>query len=356
MSCENQIVAADLFCGVGGLTHGLTRAGIEVRLGVDIDPACQFPMERNNSAKFLKADVSKLCKSEILHAFGNAKVTLLAGCAPCQPFSSYSQTTRREEKHGDWGLLLAFSSLVLSVRPTFVTMENVPPLRRQEIFAQFVSVLMEAGYYIDHEVVDGRDIGLPQRRQRLVMVASLLGAIKLPKIRKPKVTVRDTISNLPPISAGSSDLNDPLHVSASLSTINLQRIRHSKPGGTWRDWPKDIISPCHTRETGETYPSVYGRMEWDEPAPTMTTQFYGFGNGRFGHPEQDRAISLREAAMLQGFPKDYAFVSPESPIHFSTLGRLIGNAVPVPLGEYIGCVFNEHLKKTSRKYEETTDC
>lgn len=344
MSSEAQIAAVDLFCGVGGLTHGLTKAGIDVRLGVDLDPACRYPMEQNNAARFLEADVSKLCASDILAAFGDARVTLMAGCAPCQPFSSYSQPARREKRHADWELLNSFSSLVLSVRPTFVTMENVPPLRRQEIFGQFVAALKEAGYYVDFAVVDGRDIGLPQRRQRLVLVASILGPIKLPKVGKPKVTVRDTIANLPPIPAGKADATDPLHVSASLSAMNLKRIRHSKPGGTWRDWPKDLIAPCHTRDTGTTYPSVYGRMEWDEPAPTMTTQCYGFGNGRFGHPEQDRAISLREAAMLQSFPKDYAFVPPNEPINFSTLGRLIGNAVPVLLGEYIGSVLIEHLK------------
>lgn len=345
---ETQIVAVDMFCGVGGLTHGLTKAGIDVRLGVDLDPACRFPMEQNNAAKFLEADVSKLCASDILRAFGDARVTLMAGCAPCQPFSSYSQSVRREKRHADWGLLTSFSSLVLSVRPTFVTMENVPPLRKQEIFHQFVAALEEAGYHVDSDVVDGRDIGLPQRRQRLVLIASILGPINLPKISKPKVTVRDTIAVLPPIAAGGGDPFDALHVSASLSATNLKRIRHSKPGGTWRDWPKDLVAPCHARDTGATYPSVYGRMEWDEPAPTMTTQCYGFGNGRFGHPEQDRAISLREAAMLQSFPKDYAFVPPGKPVNFNTLGRLIGNAVPVILGEYIGDVLTEHLKLYDR--------
>lgn len=344
MSSETQIVAVDLFCGVGGLTHGLIKAGIDVRLGVDLDPACRFPIEQNNAAKFLEADVSKLSSSDILAAFGDARVTLMAGCAPCQPFSSYSQPARREKQHADWELLTAFSSLVLSVRPTFVTMENVPPLMKQEIFRQFVAALEEAGYHVDFEVINGRDIGLPQRRQRLVLVASILGPIKLPQVCKPKVTVRDTIADLPRIAAGKADATDPLHVSASLSATNLKRIRHSKPGGTWRDWPEDLVAPCHTRDTGTTYPSVYGRMEWDEPAPTMTTQCYGFGNGRFGHPEQDRAISLREAAMLQSFPKDYAFVPPGKPINFSTLGRLIGNAVPVLLGEYIGSVLTEHLK------------
>ena len=133
MNGENQIFAVDLFCGVGGLTHGLTRAGVQVRLGVDSDPACRFPMEANNAAKFLEADVAELLPSEIIAAFEDSKVTLLAGCAPCQPFSSYSQSARRDGPHQDWGLLSAFSDLVLAVRPTLVTMENVPPLRKQPI-------------------------------------------------------------------------------------------------------------------------------------------------------------------------------------------------------------------------------
>lgn len=348
MSAESQIVAVDLFCGVGGLTHGLTRAGIKVQLGVDLDPACRFPMEANNAAKFLQADVGLLMPFDIQKEFGDSQITLLAGCAPCQPFSSYAQSAKREKPHQDWDLLSAFSKLVLAVRPTLVTMENVPPLRKQQIFKDFIADLNEAGYHLDFRVVDGRDIGLPQRRQRLVLVASLLGPIAIPDANKPQVTVRDTISGLPALAAGESDPNDPLHAAASLSELNLARIRHSKPGGTWRDWPKELVSACHTRNTGSTYPSVYGRMEWDKPAPTMTTQCYGFGNGRFGHPEQDRAISLREAAMLQSFPKDYAFVPEGVPINFSTLGRMIGNAVPVLLGEYIGEILVDHVKAHGR--------
>lgn len=343
MITPSEIVAVDLFCGVGGLTHGLTRAGIKVNLGVDLDPACRFPMEANNATKFIEADVSKILPSDIQQAFTNADVTLMAGCAPCQPFSSYSQSARREKPHEDWELLSAFSKLVLAVRPTLVTMENVPPLCKQQIFRDFVADLHSEGYHVDFRVVDGRDIGLPQRRQRLVLVASSLGPIVIPDVSKGKVTVRDVIAGLPKIGAGESDPSDPLHAAASLSKLNMERIQHSKPGGTWRDWPKNLVSACHAKETGATYPSVYGRMKWDEAAPTMTTQCYGFGNGRFGHPDQDRAISLREAAMIQSFPKDYDFVPRGDPISFSTLGRMIGNAVPVLLGEFIGEVLTEHV-------------
>lgn len=344
MTEDAQIVAVDLFCGMGGLTHGLSKAGVAVRLGVDLDPACRYPIEANNAARFLEADVGELLPSDVQTAFDDAQITLLAGCAPCQPFSSYAQSAKRDAPHGDWDLLRSFSRLVLAVRPTLVTMENVPPLMKQPIFKDFVADLHGAGYNLDFKVVDGRNIGLPQRRQRLVLVASLLGPITIPDAEKPSATVRDAIANLPPLSAGSSDPEDPLHAAAALSDLNLARVRHSKPGGTWRDWPSELVAPCHARATGSTYPSVYGRMEWDKPAPTMTTQCYGFGNGRFGHPEQDRAISLREAAMIQSFPKDYAFVPPGTPINFNSLGRMIGNAVPVLLGEFIGEILVGHVK------------
>lgn len=351
MSNEVEIAAVDLFCGVGGLTQGLTRAGVDVRLGIDLDPACRFPMEANNAAKFLEADVSALMPSDILSAFEDSDITLMAGCAPCQPFSSYSQSARKKGPHKDWELLSSFSKLVLKVRPKLVTMENVPPLRKQQIFKDFVSDLHGAGYHVDFSVVDGRDVGLPQRRQRLVLVASLLGPITIPEVAKPQVTVRDTISELPEIAAGSADPKDPLHASASLSDKNLERIRHSKPGGTWRDWPENLVAACHSRASGSTYPSVYGRMEWDQPAPTMTTQCYGFGNGRFGHPDQDRAISLREAAMLQSFPKDYKFLPEDARVNFNTLGRMIGNAVPVMLGEFIGELLVEHVRAQGGRSE-----
>ena len=343
MSCENQIAAVDLFCGAGGLTHGLTLAGVEVRLGVDVDPAYRFPIEANNATKFMEADVANLIPSDVLLAFADSEITLLAGCAPCQPFSSYSQSARRNEPHEDWELLSSFSKLIRKVRPTLVTMENVPPLRKRRVFGEFVADMLDAGYFVDFELVDGRDIGIPQKRRRLVLVASLLGPITIPETAKPTVTVRDAISCLPPIEAGAADPDDPLHASASLSELNLARIRHSKPGGTWRDWPEYLIAGCHVRKSGATFPSVYGRMEWDLPAPTITTQCYGFGNGRFGHPEQDRAISLREAAILQSFPEDYAFAPDDSAVSINALGRMIGNAVPVLLGKYIGEIFVDHV-------------
>ena len=157
------------------------------------------------------------------------------------------------------------------------------------------------------------------------------------------LTVRDAIGSLSPIKAGSAHEDDALHTASKLSSLNLERIRASQPGGTWRGWPEYLIAECHRRRTGHTYPGVYGRMAWDVPTPTITTQFFGFGNGRFGHPEQDRAISLREGAILQGFPQKYAFAPDNTRIHFKALGRMIGNAVPVTLGRTIGHSIMRHI-------------
>jgi DNA (cytosine-5)-methyltransferase 1 len=162
-------------------------------------------------------------------------------------------------------------------------------------------------------------------------------------------SVRETIADLPPITAGEADPRDNLHASSKLSDINLKRIRSSVPGGTWRDWDESLLATCHRKATGATYPSVYGRMEWDKQSPTITTQCFGFGNGRFGHPEQDRAITLREAAMLQTFPRTYKFVPNGGRVVFDKLGRLIGNAVPVRLGEVIADALVSHVAKVWRE-------
>jgi len=348
MSALCRISAVDLFCGAGGLTHGLSSADIDVRLGVDIDPASEHPFSRNNDAEFLLQDVSTLTAGQISEKFVPGTFTLLAGCAPCQPFSTYSQKAKRDGSvrknrgHGDdWRLVERFGELIKAVQPDLVTMENVPPLLRAPVYRRLLESL--GGYSVDAQVVDCERIGLPQTRKRLVLVASRLGPIQLPQFDRERTSVRSTIRQLPPLRAGEVDPSDRLHRASRLSAVNLKRIRASVPGGTWRDWPEELKAPCHVRATGVTYPSVYGRMKWDEPSPTITTQCFGFGNGRFGHPEQDRAISLREAAMLQGFPRTYSFLPEGEPVSFATLGRLIGNAVPVTLGKTIGEILVAHV-------------
>jgi len=340
----SKISCVDLFCGAGGLTHGFILEGIEVAAGIDMDPACRFPYETNNQSTFVQRDINTVSATELKEIFGEADVTILAGCAPCQPFSTYAQRYELDGKDGKWGLLYEFARLATGAKPDVITMENVPTVARHEVFHDFVDTLKRLGYNVWFDVVDSSHYGVPQMRRRMVLLASKHGDITMiePTQEKPK-TVRQAIGRLRPLSAGEAAPRDKLHVTSTLSEKNLKRIKVSKPGGTWRDWPKHLVADCHRAEGGRTYPGVYGRMEWDKPAPTMTTQCYGFGNGRFGHPEQDRAISLREAAILQSFPRDYVFVPKNGEVNFTVLGRLIGNAVPVALGRAIARSINMHL-------------
>lgn len=339
-----RISAVDLFCGVGGLTHGLIEAGIVVSVGVDLDPSCKFPFTENNSASFIQKDVKDLSAEEIRPYFAPNTFSLLAGCAPCQPFSTYSRAKRSQKRGLDWQLLREFGRLVQDLQPDLVSMENVAQLAGHEVFNEFISAL--AGYHMSWSLVECSTLGVPQSRKRLVLLASKLGphGLEMPTGPESSRTVRDVISDLPPIDAGESHPDDPLHTASSLSILNMKRMLASRPGGTWRDWDPALRTKCHMRDSGSSYPSVYGRMEWDKVAPTITTQCFGYGNGRFGHPEQNRAISLREAAMLQTFPRTYRFIADGEPVLFSRLGRLIGNAVPVRLGEVIGQVLQRHVE------------
>ena len=186
---------------------------------------------------------------------------------------------------------------------------------------------------------------MPQNRRRLILIGSILGPISLDQKKvSRKVTVKDAIGQLPKIGAGEKLESDPLHRSPKLRDINLKRILHSLPGGTWDDWPEEIRADCHKKHSGATYKSVYGRMVWDDTSPTITTQCYGYGNGRFGHPEQNRAITLREAAILQSFPMDYKFIGKNTPFSFQKLGTMIGNAVPPIIGQVIGRTFVRHVE------------
>jgi DNA (cytosine-5)-methyltransferase 1 len=342
-----SVAAIDLFCGAGGLTRGLEDAGINVALGVDLDPSCTFPYEKNNKARFLLKSVSDVTGHEINKIFDVSNFTLLAGCAPCQPFSKY-RLGKSDESDDRWNLLAQFQRLVRETKPDIVTMENVPRLQRESVFASFVKSLESQGYNVWNEVVNCSDYGVPQQRERLVLLASRLGSISLKPIVSRRKTVREAIGKLPPIIAGEICENDPLHQASRLSLLNYTRIRASTPGGTWRDWDDELVADCHKKKSGKTYPAVYGRMMWDQPSPTVTTQFFGFGNGRFGHPEQDRALSLREGAILQSFPKGYKFCKLGEPIFRKTIGRLIGNAVPVKLGEAIGKCVIAHVEAHKR--------
>jgi DNA (cytosine-5)-methyltransferase 1 len=344
-----KIKTVDLFCGVGGLTYGLQKAGIPVVAGIDIDQSCEYAYTQNNNCDFIGKSIEEVTGKEIKALLKGADIKILVGCAPCQPFSSHQKDKKNRAKHKDWRLLYEFARLVQEVRPDIVSMENVPELSKEKVFGDFVGTLKSEGYFVDYKVVNAADYGVPLRRKRLILLASRLKKIALIDATHEKyVTVREAIGNLPPIAAGEKNNADRLHVAPALSATNLERIYHSKPGGTWRDWPEELKLKCHKTEKGSSYASVYGRMEWDELSPTITTQFIGYGTGRFGHPEQDRALTIREGAILQSFPATYAFVRDDEEILMRKIARHIGNAVPPRLGEVIGLSIQQHIEK--RKY------
>ena len=341
-----MIEAVDLFCGAGGLTAGLRKAGVVVKAGYDVAPECAHPYTHNNTSEFVLKDVSSVASEEIQSWYSPNSIRLLAGCAPCQPFSNYNQG-KIAEKHEKWPLINEFSRLIRDASPDLVTMENVPQVANYAIYKDFVRTLADMGYYYWAGKVACEHYGLPQRRRRHVLIASRLGEIALqePTHLACQTTVRDAIGDMRPIASGECDEMDKLHKSSKLNNLNMLRMLASRPGGTWKDWPAELLNNCHIKPSGSSYIGVYGRMEWDKPSPTITTLCYGYGNGRFGHPEQPRAISLREAALLQGFPIDYEFSANNEAPQFRRIGRMIGNSVPVRLGEVIGQTFREHVRR-----------
>lgn len=339
----------DLFCGAGGLTRGFLDEGLEVVGGFDLDPTCKYAYEVNNDVPFHETDVSRLKASRLRKLLSPYRVRIVVGCAPCQPFSAYREG---RSQHKDWGLVESFIRLALDVRPNYISMENIPQLRNKKTYTDSLKLLKAAGYCVQDQIADCNSYGVPQSRNRLVMVASLHGRVEL--IPGPtflactpgaKKTVRDTISHLEPIVAGGTSQEDELHRSYGLSPINIERIRASRPGGTWRQWPPELVANCHRRRSGQKSGAMYGRMTWESPAPTVTTQCIFFGSGRFGHPEQERALSLREAALLQTFPEHYAFFPPGRPLQIRTAARLIGNAVPVYLSRVIARSIQDHARQ-----------
>lgn len=343
----------DLFCGIGGLSAGFRREGFDVIAGVDVDSSCRFAYEKNIKATFIAESVKELSAERLIGLFGNDVPRILVGCAPCQPFSTYTGRYRRGETEDEldrrWELLDEFSRLIDGTCPDIVSMENVPRVTAHPAFQNFVERLDKAGYSVNYHTVRAHEYGVPQRRTRLVLFASKFGPVDLipPTHRGKPVTVRDAIGDLPPIAAGSAHIDDPLHASRGLGEKNLRRLQATREGGSWKDWDAELQLTCHKKEGGRSFRAVYGRMSWDEPSPVITTQCLGIGNGRFGHPEQDRAISIREAAILQSFPRNFKFAAPSQKISGVQLARQIGNAVPPRLGQIIARSIKRHLEMRS---------
>ena len=335
---SRKLKAVDFFCSAGGVTCGFRQAGIDVLGGIDIDESCKETYERNNQAKFLAADVSRLPKKEVGKFFKirkNQRNLIFVGCSPCQ---YYSNIKTDKTKSSETRLLLEdFKEFVEYYRPGYVFVENVPGLDKKpdSPLGRFKNFLQSEGYFFDDGVVNAKNFGVPQNRRRYVLIATRLKRkIELPKPEKENVrTVRELIGDpilFPPIEAGHIDYSERKHSSAKLSPLNLKRIMATKHnGGDRRRWDKELQPSCYENHDGHY--DVYGRMYWDRPAPTITTRFISYSNGRYGHPEQNRAISLREGAILQSFPYEYKFYSQSQ----GEIAKMIGNAVPPELARRI---------------------
>ena len=348
-----KIEVVDLFCGIGGLSYGMKSRGLHVLEGFDLDWTCQYAYEANTEATFIYKDIREVTGGEIRSKYHKNAIKVLAGCAPCQPFSSYAFKNKNKDPN-KYDLLYEFGRLVKEVQPDIVTMENVPSIASfnlKDVLGDFVSTLKSEGFIVKYQVVFCPDYGVPQTRKRLVLLASRLGDIELLKPTHKKgeyETVRKVIGNLPELRAGETCKIDALHRCAALGDLNMRRMQATPYGGGWKDWPEELLLECHKKKGGKSFGSVYGRMVWDEPSPTITTQCTGIGNGRFGHPVQDRAISIREAALLQTFPIEYKFFPNEKEVSITKASRYIGNAVPPRLGEVIADSIKLHIRNNSQ--------
>ena len=315
MSYTLPIKVFDFFSGCGGTCRGFRNAGMDIVFSLDIDPDAGRSFSRNfPETAFLLEDIACVSTNTLTDLMDECKghPILFSGGAPCQPFTR--QNTERRQDDARARLLCELGRFAKHYEPEFIFVENVPGLQTMTAgegpLAEFLAMLDELKYHKALRVVYSRDYGVPQRRRRLVLIASRLGPLGFPQEThgtEPYLTaystVKEWIGDLPAIAAGETDGSDPIHRAASLSDLNLERMRATPPGGDRRHWPEHLRLKCHSNGySGHT--DVYGRMRWDEPATGLTTRCVSLSNGRFGHPEQDRAISVREAACLQTFPRD----------------------------------------------------
>ena len=342
----------DFFSGCGGASCGLHAAGMDVVFALDSDADAATTYRKNfRATDFKQGDIRRLPVADLsaLVADMRPNPIVFCGCPPCQPFTS--QNTSRPRDDTRTTLLLDFGRLVKECLPDIVFVENVPGLQsngaNRSPLGRFLTLLRSAGYSIDHEIVPVMKYGVPQTRRRFLLLASRHGPIDLPPFTNGPGTatpcyrtVRDAIADLPEIAAGEEHPDVPNHRAARLSALNLQRIRSTPEGSGHRAWPDHLRLPCHTKVSG--YTDVYGRLAWDRPASGLTTKCISYSNGRFGHPAQDRAISIREAACLQTFPPNFLFQG-----SLGSIARQIGNAVPVRVAELIGNHVSRHLQQDS---------
>lgn len=334
----------DLFSGAGGLSLGLSSAGFEIRAAVELDATSAASYSLNHRrTPVIRADIRRLTGPDLLKVAGvkRGELGLLTGCPPCQGFSAL-RTKRRTSAEPDPrnDLVFEFLRLIRSIRPRSVLMENVPGLADDFRFSMFLSALSQTGYEFDYKILDAQNFGVPQRRKRLVLIALRDAQIPRDWFRGTghTVTVRQAIGQLPKPGCSGDLLHDlPERRQKSI----MDRIRATpKNGGGQRDVADELRCVCHKRSDG--YSDVYGRMEWDSISPTITSGCHNPSKGRFLHPEEDRAITLREAALLQTFPDSYRFDLSRGKEH---VAKQIGNAFPPRLISPIAHHLAESISK-----------
>ena len=338
---KNTLKAIDFFSGAGGLTHGLRSAGINVMAGIDIEASCKETYEKNNKGSvYLERDVTKYSPQELekdLKIKRNDNGMIFAGCAPCQFWSIIHTSREKSKKTKD--LILDFQRFVEYFNPGFVLVENVPGISSKEgsPMGKFISTLESLGYKVAHHVTDMSQYGIPQKRKRFTLLASRVSNISLPEPTNKQKTLKDILgpkNGFSKIKAGTKDSSKFLHSAANLNQKNIERLQMTPAnGGDRSGWQnkKKYKLDCYSSGEKKFY-DTYGRMWWDRPAPTITTKFYSISNGRFAHPEENRAISIREGATIQTFPKDYEFIGNS----VASISKMIGNAVPPAFGKILG--------------------
>ena len=360
---NGEIRLYDFFAGCGGTSLGFKQAGIKQAMALDSDCQAAETYKLNfPHVPVINKKIEDVCFDEVSLHFIKNEIKLFCGCAPCQPFTKQNTNAGiSSQKDARRGLLFHFAKIVHKFQPELIFIENVPGIQKVSLdcinpFNHFLNQLENDGYYYDYSVIASQDFGAAQIRKRLILVASKLSEIHIPKPRygpktkKPYKTVNDMISFLPPIKHGEEHHNKkqfPNHRASKLSSINLERIRHTNSKGR-RNWPERLLPKCYTKTTDgvkhKGHTDCYTRLSWDEPAPGLTTRFISYSNGRFGHPDQDRAISIREAALLQGFPNKFVFTG-----SMNSMARQIGNAVAVPVAKSFGLHLKKHVTNHFRE-------
>lgn len=336
----------DFFSGCGGTSKGFQNSGMEPIFALDFDKDAAETFRNNFPGAVVSvSDITRFNPDELEGLISEHDVTLFCGCAPCQPYTR--QNTRKPEKEADTrrSLLSHFGALVAKYRPNYIFVENVPGMQNvsgNSMLARFRTQLEALGYFLNTGIVVSQRFGVPQRRRRLVLLGSRHGAIEFPEETHCSrySTVREWISHFPPIKAGETHAQVPNHRASNLSKLNLRRINATPPEGSRADWPVELRLDCHSKKDYTGHTDVYGRMKWDGPATGLTTRCISLSNGRYGHPEQDRAISVREAAALQTFPDNFEFSGT-----LNSQAKQIGNAVPVLLAQAFGTQILSHAKQ-----------